>query len=595
VHVTVSQALAFALMAGAVVMFIWGRFRYDLVALAALLLSVLVGVVPAKEAFSGFSNDIVVIIASALVISAAVSRSGAMEAILRPLLARVTRTQGQVVVLVAATTLLSMVTKNVGALAILMPIALQMARATGTNASALLMPMSFGALLGGLVTLVGTSPNIIVSQVRAEILGKPFAMFDYAPVGLSLAAVGVLFLSFGWRLLPKDRHTAVQMSEAIQVDDYVTEARVPLDWGRRASLADLHALTDSEARVIGIVREGQGTITPLPDAEIHLGDTLLMRGEQKALETFVERAGLQLARANRPVAVEEAAEEIRVAETVVGLNSPLVGRTATQFDLFRRFGLNLLAVGRRGERIASRLGDIVLRPGDLLVLQGAENSLPTALQDIGCLPLVARDVRLGAARRSFLPLAVLAIAVCLVGFNLLPVAVAFFGAAVAVVALRSVSLRQAYDALDGPVLVLVAALIPVSDAVRATGGADLLAAALSGPMAQLPAVVAVAVTILAAMAATPFLNNAACVLLMAPIGAGVAKHLQLNPDPFLMAVAVGAACDFLTPIGHQCNTLVLGPGGYRFGDYWRLGLPLSVAVVVVGAPMICLVWPVVGR
>jgi di/tricarboxylate transporter len=588
---TLQQTLAFALLGGAIVVFIWGRFRYDLVALAALLAGVVLQVVPAKEAFSGFSNDIVVIIASALVISAAIGKSGIVESALRPLLIRLKREPTQVPAMVLAVTLMSMVTKNVGALAIFMPIAGQLSKRSGGSLSNYLMPMAFGSLLGGIVTLVGTSPNIIVSQVRAAEFGEPFGMFDYTPVGLWLALGGALFLSVFYRLIPKGRHGPAGLEEALEAAPYVTEARAPYDWAEPRTVTDLHAMADGSVRVIGLLREGERRKAALPDTVIAPGDTVILQGEQGALDKLIARARLKLGRSRKEVATEDADDEVRVSEAVIGPRSVLRGQSARSIGLFERYGVNLIAVGRADERITERPRSVTLNPGDVVVLQGASKTLPAVLRDLGCLPLAERDLRLGAASRKYLPIAVLAGAMILVATGLVPVAIAFFGAALAMVAAGSLSLREAYRSLDAPVLVLIAALIPISDALRVSGGTELVAHALAPFMAGLPSWAGIGVLILAAMAVTPFLNNAATVLVMAPIAMSLAKILHLNPDAFLMAVAIGAACDFLTPIGHQCNTLVMGPGGYRFGDYARLGAPLSVFVLAAGTPLIAYYWP----
>jgi di/tricarboxylate transporter len=593
---TFQQGMAFGLVGLTIVAFIWGRFRYDVIALAALLAGVIIGVVPAKSAFDGFSNDITVIIASALVVSAAFARSGIVEAALRPLIPHLKTERSQVPVLTLAVTLLSTATKNVGALAILMPVALQLARRTGSSPGRLLMPMSFGALLGGLVTLVGTSPNIIVSQVREEILGKPFGMYDYAPVGLTLAALGLLFLTFAYRLLPKGREPVANMDAALAANPYFTEVEVPEDWSySKRRVADLHAAAHNEVRVMALLRGRKRQSAPHPNTKILPGDTLLLEGESHALDDLIVRARLKLTRSDRPVAMDEPTEEVRVVEAVIGADSGLIGQSAQQLDLYGQHGLNLLAVSRSGYRLTQNLNRVRLRGGDMIVLQGGERSLPGALTALGLLPLAEREVRLGGIRHAAAPAVILAAAMVLVAFQVVPVAIAFFGAAVTMIAIGAIRMRESYAALDGPVLVLIAALIPVSEAIQTTGGADLIGGWLSAvfrgqhPMVALGSIMAVA------MAATPFLNNAATVLIVAPVGASLAVKLGLNPDPFLMAVAVGAACDFLTPIGHQCNTLVMGPGGYKFSDYPRLGAPLTLLVLVVGTPLIALVWPLAAR
>ena len=582
---TLDQVLAFGLIGITVAAFVWDRLPYDVVALTALAAGIAIGIVPADKAFSGFSDDIVVIVGAALVLSAAIARSGAVETLMRPLLPRLTSTGRQVVVLVGGVLALSMVTKNVGALAIFMPIALQLARRSGTPPSALLMPMAFASLIGGIVTLVGTSPNVIVSKVRADLTGKPFAMFDYAPVGLCVAAAGFAFLCLGWRLLPRRDGGTRSMEAAFTLERYTTEARLPAGHPAAGTrIADLEALGDGEVRVATVLRERFRRYPASPEFLLRAEDVLLLNGEPDDLERFVARSGLALAGA-----APEA--EAVVAEGVVTAESDLVGRTAAQLDLERRHGIGILAVSRRGRRIEQSLSAVRFRAGDVVVLRGREAALAPALGALKVLPLAARAIALGRNDRSWIPAAILVAAMALVALHVVPVAVAFFGAVVLVLLLRCMSPHEAYQAVEWPVLVLLGALIPISETVSSTGGADLVAGHLTALVQGLSPVAALATILVLAMAVTPFLNNAATVLVMGPIAAKLATKLGLNPDPFLMAVALGAACDFLTPIGHQCNTLVMGPGGYRFGDYARLGLPLSLIVIAVGVPMIALVWP----
>lgn len=589
---TLDQALAFAIIAVTIVLFVWGRLPYDLVALAALLASVVVGIVPADRAFDGFSDDIVIIVGSALLISAAVSRSGVVETAMRPLLPYLRTARTQVPVLVGAVTFLSVFTKNVGALAIFMPVALQLARKTGTSPSSLLMPMAFGSLIGGLVTQIGTSPNIIVSKVREDITGQPFGMFDYTPVGLGISLLGLVFLSFGWRLLPHGRKAAGSLDTAFTLEDYTTEARLPPESpfvGR--TVAELEARGDGEVTVATVIRERFRRYVPTPEWVLREGDVLLLEGEPEDLERLVARAGLVLAGEKGEKA---AANDVAVVEGVVTVDSDLVGKTPAQIDLHGRHQVSLLAVSRSGERITQRLNAVRFQPGDVVVLKGGSEALPDALGTLRVLPLAERTIALGRSRRGYVPIVVLGVAMAAVALNLVPVALAFFAAVVVLLLFRVMTMHEAYDTIEWPVLVLLGALIPVSDAVRTTGGTDLIAGWLSNVIQFVPPIGALAIMIVAAMAITPFLNNAATVLMMAPIAASLATNLKLDPDPFLMAVALGAACDFLTPIGHQCNTLVMGPGGYRFGDYWKLGLPLSILVILVGTPLIALVFPLTG-
>ncbi len=589
---TLAQTLAFAILAGMMALFVWGRLRYDLVAALALLTSVAVGIVPPKEAFKGFSDDIVIIVASALLVSAAIARSGAVEVAMKWAAPHLTSVQGQVIVLVGAVTVMSAFIKNIGALAMMIPVAFQVARRTNTPISYLLMPMAFGSLLGGIVTLVGTSPNVIVARVRQDLTGQPFEMFDFTPVGVGVAAAGLVFLAFGYRLLPRERKGSASLDTALDIDDYTTEAKVTPDSPVAGqTIADLRRLTDEDVSVTAIIRNNDRSSRPLPDVEIRPDDTLLLEGEPAALERVVAEAKLRLTRDDRPLEKGEATDEIGVIEAVIGADSVLVDRTVESVALYQRYGLNLLAVSRSGERIVERLRSVKLRAGDVIVLQGVMRFLPDTLKALGCLPLAERSLALGTIRRGWIAIAILVATVLLVASDVVPVAIGFFGAAVLLVLTGALPIREAYASIEWPILVMLGALIPVSDAVRTTGATDLIAAWLSSIAQMLPAWGALALILIAAMAVTPFLNNAATVLVMAPIAASFASQLGYRPDAFLMAVAIGAACDFLTPIGHQCNTLVMGPGGYRFGDYSRLGAPLSLIVVLVGVPLILLVWP----
>ncbi|AYV46418.1 SLC13 family permease [Caulobacter flavus] len=593
---TLQQGLSFALVGATVLCFVWGRWRYDLIAVGALAVGVVSGLIPLKSAFSGFSNDIVIIIASALVLSAAVSRSGIVDTLMAPLLPRLKTARSQAPVLAAITAVLSMATKNVGALALMMPSALRLARNTGVPASRILMPMSFGSLVGGLAVLVGTSPNIIVSEVRQEALGKPFAMFDFMPVGAALTVMAIAYLAFAYRLLPAGRTAAVDIDAALAANAYVTEVEIPDGWSfEQDRVGDLKRAADEAVAVVAILRGRERIASPHVNRKIQPGDVLLLEGQQQALNELIVKARLRLSDASRPVVMDEPTDEVRVVEAVIGAESDLIGKTARGLALNETYGVNLLGVSRAGYRLAGRLATIRMKAGDILVLQGGEQQLPGALQTLGCLPLAEREVRLGGVRHALLPAAILAGAMILVALGVLPVAAGFFAAAVLVVAAGALRMREAYASLEGPVLVLVAAMIPVSDTIQKSGGTDLIAAWLSGAFDGLPPLLTLTAMMAVAMLATPFLNNAATVLIVAPIGLGLAERLGLSPDPFLMAVAVGAGCDFLTPVGHQCNTLVLGPGGYRFGDYARLGAPLSLLILLVAPALIALVWPLAAR
>jgi di/tricarboxylate transporter len=583
------QILAFAVIALMMAAFVWGRFRYDLVAAGALLAALAVGVVPYDAAFSGFSDDIVIIVGSALLVSAGVARSGIMEYAIKRYLPDVSSVRAQMFLLVGTVTVLSAFVKNIGALAIMIPIAIQFARRSSVSPSVFLMPMAFGSLLGGLMTQIGTSPNIVVSRVREELTGTAFTMFDFTPVGAMLALAGIVFLVFFYKLLPERTRSNASLHEAIDIKNYVSEAVVVSGSSVLGKpVSDLMKIAEGDVDVTSIIRSRGVRITPLPDALLREGDIVLMEGDPEALDRLVAQAKLNVTGGRDS---GEASGEIDVIEAVVGENSMLVGWSAQRLGLYDRFNVNLLAVSRKGERLTDRLGAITLRPGDVILLRGKRQAFPDILREFGILPLAERQILLGSVRGGVVPVLILLCAMGATALGLLPVAIAFFAAAVAMVMFRVIPLREVYSAIDGPILVMLAALIPVSDSLRRTGATDVIASRLAELGAMLPPYGALALILVAAMAITPFLNNAATVLVMAPIAAGFATSLQYKPEAFLMAVAIGAGCDFLTPIGHQCNTLVMGPGGYRFSDYPRLGLPLSFIVILVAVPALMLVWP----
>lgn len=589
---SVEQLLIFSILGATLALFVWDRLRYDLVAMLALLAGLVSGVVPAEKAFDGFSDQVVVIVASALIVSAGIAKSSLIGRGVRRAEPHLRSTTARVAALTGAVTVLSTIMKNVGALAIFLPMAVQVARRSDTPAAALLMPMAFGSLVGGLVTLVGTSPNIIVSRVRQEMGGQPFGMFDFAPVGLVIAAVALVFLAIGWRLVPRDRKGQPSAAEAFEVGPYMSEAGLAKDSPMVGkTVGELEALANGEIAVVALVRDAGRRYAPSSAWTLFAGDVLILQGDPHRLTGLVSEAGLELTGAGKGPAKDLPTEQVSLVEAVVRPDSILVGSTAERLRLRDTHGLNLLALARRGETIGAQLRQVSIRAGDVLALQGPTDTMTETLRALDCLPLVDRATGLGQKRRDILPVVVLGATMVAVGIGGVPIAPAFFGAAVLIVLAGVLTLREAYEAVDAPILVLLACLIPVSDAVASTGGGELIAGGLAEVAGLVPPMAALAMVIVVAMALTPFLNNAATALIMAPIAADLAMRLGMKPEPFLMAVAVGCACDFLTPIGHQCNTLVLGPGGYRFGDYWRLGLPLSLIVLAVATATIPMVWP----
>ncbi|MBV9734936.1 MAG: SLC13 family permease [Acidisphaera sp.] len=584
------EAVAFAIIGLMLLGFMWGRVRYDVIAGIALLAGVLTGVVPGDRAFSGFSNPVIIIIASVLVISRAIALSGIVESTLNRLIPRLPHAGQQIGVLTACVTALSAFMKNVGALGIFLPIAVRAAQRSERSPSYYLMPLAFGSLIGGTITEIGTSPNLLISAVRQQVLGHPYALFDFAPVGLPLSILAVVFLSFGYRLLPGGRRGSA--GAAFKIENYLTEVLLPDDSPLvDKTVRDLEALAQQEVAVVGIVRDGGRRYIPSGHWTIFRGDVLVLRADPAVLGELVERAKLELVGATELARPEQGDEPPRTVEAIVTPDSALVGTSARRMHLRQRYEVNLLAVRRAGRQIATRLNQTVFQPGDVVVLQGWERAVPEMLSSLGLLPLADRDLALGRRRRRLLPLAILVGAMALVAAGLVRVEVGFFGAAVLMVLLRLLSAREAYDSIDWPVIVMLSCLLPVGEALKLTGGTDLIAHGLTAVGAAMPPLLAVGAVLVAALLLTPLMHHAAAVVVLGPVAADVARNLGFAMDPFLMAVALGASCDFLTPIGHQNNILVMGPGGYRFGDYWRLGLPLSCLVVLVGTPLIVLVWP----
>lgn len=605
------QFATLAVLAGMVGLFLWDRLRYDLVALIALLAAVALGVVPARRAFAGFSNPVLPLIAGALIVSAAIARSGAVEILVRWLAPLLRSAAAQVGVLAACVAGLSAFVKNVGALAIFMPVAFQVARRSERSPSELLMPLGFASLLGGSMTLIGTSPNLLIANVRQQLTGEPFHMFDFTPVAFAVAVCGILFLSVGWRLLPRGRRGA-GAEPPFRIEDYTTELQIgdgsPFI-GR--TIASIEASAGGDVAVAALIRNDRRRYVPGGSWAVHAGDVLVVEADPQALEQFTSDGRLDLVgNAGLPEPPERAPEKgegaaprkpapaadtdpnrLATVEAVVAAGSALIGRSAAELHLREHYGVNVLAIGRRGRRETARLRRVNFRLGDAIVFQAHHDRIFETLAALGCLPLAERQLTLGRPRHLVLPLLILGLAMALTGTELVPPEIGFVAAALAVALLGLLTLKEVYDAVEWPILILIGALIPIGEAVRSTGTTDLLAGLIARLAGHLPGYGLLALVLAVTMLATPILHHAAAVLVMGPIAARLAQTFGYHLDPFLIAVALGAGSDFLSPIGHQSNTLVMGPGGYHFGDYWRLGLPLSLMVVGIGVPLIVFFWP----
>lgn len=616
-------------------MFLWGRWRHDMVAGAALLACVLTGVVSPDNAFAGFGHPAVVTVACVLILSQGLQQTGAIDALTQRVLPTA---GGPVLGILAISTLaaiLSAFMNNVGALALLMPVALQLSVRLGIPAGRVLMPLSFASILGGTMTVVGTPPNLVVSGFRdAAGLGS-FAMFDFTPVGATITVLGVLFIGLiGWRLVPIRKQAD---TGSFDTGTYLTEVRVVTDSKAIGkTLKEVEVILDKfDAQIVGLARGEVRVIAPYSRRVLRENDILVIEAEPETLASALSSLGLKLEESvqleiaeakvaekekgekdHAGVEGEDGSEKFSVLDSPAQINeededtgepsrahenvlqelaampaSRIVGLSASDIELRTRYSINLLAVSRQGRRSVKRLRFTEIKAGDVLLMQGVPEAISGFASDFGCIPLATRDIRVPVKGHAIMAAVIMLIAVVVAGFAILPVAISFGAAVLAYMALRIVPPRTAYQAVDWSVIVLLGAMLPVADAMATTGAADVLANWLMHTLALGNPVIALVLILVITMTLSDFMNNTATAAVMCPLALSSATQLGVNADSLLMAVALGASCAFLTPIGHQNNTLILGPGGFRFGDYWRLGLPLEILIVVVSVPVLLKVWP----
>jgi di/tricarboxylate transporter len=586
------QWVVFITLLMVMILFAWGRIRHDFVALISLFFLVITGIIPAYKAFNGFGHPAVITVAAVLVIGKSLEHSGLIDLLGKWVMKIGKRLIIQIITLSVLVGVASAFMNNVGALAIMMPVAIGLARKGGHPPSYLLMPIAFASLLGGMTTLIGTPPNIIIATIRAEETGTAFGMFDFSPVGAGLAVAGILFVSLlGWRLLPK-RQTARSQDDMFDIEDYITEVKItPASRIKGHSINDLSKVTEAEIQILGLIRNKQRIHAPSPEEVLKLGDIVILESDADGLKTFLDDTKTRLVGDKKFRKDAEGSKNIQVSEAVVMADSPIVGQSAVALRMRSRYGVNLLAVARRGKKIRKRMDHVVFQTGDVLLLQGREHLLEETITSLGCLPLAQRRLRLGYKQKIPLALGIFLLSIIAVVAGWLPVQIAFGMAAVAMVLSGVLPLKNVYTSIDWPVIVLLAAMLPVGNALRTSGGAAAIASQIMHVGENMPPWVLLTIILVATMFLSDIINNAATVVLMAPIAISVANGLNISSDPFLMAVAVGGSCAFLTPIGHQSNTLVMGPGGYKFTDYWRMGLPLELIITAAGVPLIMFFWP----
>ncbi|MEO4040796.1 SLC13 family permease [Hoeflea sp. CAU 1731] len=589
---TADQIFLFSLFVAVFGLMLWGRFRYDVVAFSALLIAVVFGVVTKDDAFSGFGHPATIIVALVLVVSRGLINSGAIDLVMR-LLAHGGQSVGRHILKLAGIgAVMSAFMNNVAALALLMPVDIQAAARANRSPAITLMPLSFATILGGLITLIGTPPNIIIASFRQREFGESFQMFDFAPVGVVCAVVGVAFVAtIGWRLLPASVKNRNAASELKDMHGYVAELVVKEESpaiGKKVADLDEDA-AGLEVAVLGLVRNGRRLPGAARREEIRQGDLIVVDATPDAIDSFVGQ--LKLGFIGEEKHREEAGSDLKVIEVVVPRDSRIQGRSADDVRLLRRYNVTLLGISRRGKRFRERVRRQPIAAGDILLLIGPAGRVEDAANRIGALPLAERGLQVTQHGRAGLAAGVFAAAVALASFGVVYLPVALAAVVVIYVLTDIIPLREVYDDIEWPVVVLLGSMIPLGVALENSGGTVLIADALVAVAAGAPAWVVLTLLMVVTMTLSDVLNNTATAVIAAPVAVDIAGSLGASPDPFLMAVAVAASCAFLTPIGHKNNTLILGPGGYAFGDYWRMGLPLEIIVIAVAVPMIMIVWP----
>ncbi len=588
---TLDQSILFGLLFLVFVFLIWGRWRYDLVAFVALLVALLTGLVPASQAFSGFGHPATVIIALVLVVSRGLSNSGVIEYIARYVVDAGRKLSAHIGIMSALAASLSALMNNVAALALLMPVDLQAAKKSGRSPSLSLMALSFASILGGMITLIGTPPNIVIAEFRNDALGEPFQMFDFAPVGIACAAVGVAYVALiGWRLLPGSTAVKDAGDELFDLADYVAEVRVPegsMVIGKR--IRDLDELAEkSDVEIIGLTRRGKRLPGLARIAEIRAGDILVLEASPGSLDEAL--GALQLEYVGKAEGMIED-EDLEFSEVVVSESSRLAGRSAVSLRLLYRYRVALVGVSRQGQRFRDNVRKLVLQPGDVLLLLGPGERITDVTSRLGLLPLADRGQRVVQREKAWQAVTIFAVAIAAASAGIVYLPIALGCVAAAYVILNIVPIREVYNSIEWPVIVLLGSMIPIGGALESTGGSSLIVDGIVGLSSDLSPVFVLTLLVIITMTLSDVMNNTATAVIAAPIAIETAARLDVNPDAFLMGVAVAASCAFLTPIGHKNNTLIMGPGGYQFGDYWRVGLPLEILIVLVSVPMILLVWP----
>jgi di/tricarboxylate transporter len=569
---------------------IWGRWRYDAVTLVALAALVLFEVIPINSAFSGFGHPAVIIVALVLLISRGLQESG-FVGLIGGQLSKIPLSENQflLVILVTAAALSSFM-NNIGAMAILLPVTIAVCQQNNWNPPKFLMPLAFASILGGMNTMIGTPPNIIISQYRETYTGTSFNFFDFSFVGVAVSLLGVIFIAFlGYRLV-KVRQEAGDEIKLIDLKNYLFEVRVKKDSkaiGKR--LSEIKKVAGPETEVLGIVNESGAVSKVSMVTKFAHNQVLVIKTSPDDISRLQSDLDLEISEDLNTIK-ESDLEEI---EVMVTASSRLIGRKQEFLKRLASEDLALLGLWRQGAKFRTRLSREIFRVGDVLLLGVRsidEEGVKERIKHLGLMPLMQREMQVIPSRSRLLKSIIFFVTfLLLAAFNVINIVIAFLLCVLAFIGVKVLN-GNLYRSIEWPVIVMLAAMIPIGQALETTGISNNIAMFISGYTEALPVYMIILLILVVTMFVSDIINNAATAIIMAPIAANIASQLGAPVEPFLMAVAVGASCAFLSPIGHQCNTLVMAPGGYKFGDYWRLGLPLEIVIAAISVPMIMYVW-----
>ncbi len=575
------------------VLFFTNKWRYDVVALFSLLLLTVIGIIPAEDTFSGFYHPAVITVAAILIISKSIMKTGVIEKIASQIWKVSSNPVMHILLICITVAVLSAFMNNVGALAICLPIALELAKKGKYSPSLILMPLAFSSLVGGLSTMIGTPPNIIIATFREEYSGEAFALFDFFPTGSIIFLAGIAFICLiGWRFLPLRAKNLDE--EIMSLNEYVTEVRIPEenDFIGKTLYTIKKEIKNDDWNVLCVVRNG--TRIQSPDKRYHIrgGDILVMEANPEIIKELIASTSwvfeAQTSKHSSDVLISD---DSVIQEAVVMNDSKMVGKTILQLKLRTFYSINVLGLSRQGKMFSTRIVKMKIKAGDVLMLQGSKEVFKDFFEEMSCLPLESKGWEFPVGKPNLIPIFWFVLVILLVLAGIITFHIAFMVLVFILIVFNHLSLKEVYDSIEGPVLVLLAAMIPVGMAMQSTGGATWVANGLLLITELFPVSVLLGILMLITMILSNIINNAATAILMAPIGLELAKFYEYSADPFLMGVAIAASCAFLTPIGHQSNTLVMGPGGYRFNDYWKMGLPLSLVVLILAIPLVMWIWP----